>query len=147
MKELTYKFIIVGLMIFILALTGYAKDMPDWEDNYPDGCTSVTVGKLATSDGSVITSHTDDSHRTRSWIDIRSRTKHPAGSMASMLRRMPCDSLAMPAYMHKEVGRIPQVEETYGFINSAYPCMNEFQVGIGESTFGGGTSCSLTRDS
>jgi hypothetical protein len=27
---------------------------------YPDECTSITAGKLATSDGSVITSHTED---------------------------------------------------------------------------------------
>jgi dipeptidase len=34
-------------------------------------------------------------------------------------------------------GTIPQVRETYGYINTAYPCMNELQVAIGESTFGG----------
>jgi dipeptidase len=43
----------------------------------------------------------------------------------------------MPAYKHVPIGEIPQVSETYGFINTAYPCMNEYQLGIGESTFGG----------
>ena len=54
-----------------------------------------------------------------------------------MYRRLPCDSLAMPSYVHRQIGSIPQVEETAGYINTAYPCMNEYQVGIGESTFGG----------
>ena len=35
------------------------------------------------------------------------------------------------------VGEIPQVEYTHGFINTAYPCMNDRQLAIGESTFGG----------
>jgi dipeptidase len=34
-------------------------------------------------------------------------------------------------------GTIPQVPETYGHIYSIYPCMNEHQLAIGESTFGG----------
>ncbi len=32
---------------------------------------------------------------------------------------------------------IPQVKETYAFINTAYPVMNEYQLAIGETTFGG----------
>jgi dipeptidase len=52
-------------------------------------------------------------------------------------KRVSFDSLAMPAYKHIRIGEIPQVEFTYGYINTAYPCMNQYQVGIGESTFGG----------
>ncbi len=137
MKVLYIK--ILPIVMFVSAFFPYAngQDKPDWENNFPDGCTSITAGRLATSDSSVITSHTDDSHRTRSWIDIRPHRKHPRGSVTSMYKRIPFDSLEMPTNMHKEIGNIPQVAETYGFINSAYPCMNEFQVGIGESTFGG----------
>jgi len=36
-----------------------------------------------------------------------------------------------------EAGRIPQVEETYKFLNAAYPIMNENQLAIGETTTGG----------
>jgi dipeptidase len=43
----------------------------------------------------------------------------------------------MPSYAFVKTGEIPQVSNTYGFINSAYPCMNQYQLGIGESTFGG----------
>jgi dipeptidase len=35
------------------------------------------------------------------------------------------------------VGDIPQVPETYAYINAAYPIMNERQLAIGETTFGG----------
>ena len=43
----------------------------------------------------------------------------------------------MPAYAHQKVGEIPQVKETYGYINTAYPSLNTKQLAIGESTFGG----------
>jgi dipeptidase len=34
-------------------------------------------------------------------------------------------------------GEIPQAAETYAFVNTAYPCMNEKQLAIGETTIGG----------
>ncbi len=110
---------------------------PDWEGGYADGCTSITAGKLATSDGSVITSHTDDSHRTRSWMDVVPAEKHSKGSAVPMFKRVACDSFAMPTYSHIPIGAIPQVRETYQYLNTAYPSMNQYQLGIGESTFGG----------
>ncbi len=112
-------------------------DKSDWIAGYPDGCTSITVGKQATVDGSVITSHTDDSHKTRSWMNIIPHKKHKKNDKVTMFKRVSVDTLAMPAYGHKPIGEIPQVQETYGFINTAYPCMNEHQLAIGESTFGG----------
>ena len=35
-----------------------------------------------------------------------------------------------------ETGEIPQVAETYAFLNAAYPIMNEHQLAIGETTIG-----------
>lgn len=123
------------LSIPLLAIT--AQDKSDWEGIYPDGCTSITAGRLATVDGSVITSHTDDSHRTRSWIDIQPARKHKKGAKSIMYKRVASDSLVMPTYSHIPIGSIPQTVKTNAFINTAYPCMNEYQLGIGESTFGG----------
>jgi len=126
------------LLLLLLSLGAFAQvDKSDWEENVPDGCTSITAGKAATIDGSVITSHTDDSHRTRSWIDIVPQKKHEKGAVSHMYKRTSTDSLAMPTYHHEKIGEIPQAKETYGYINTAYPCMNQFQVAIGESTFGG----------
>ena len=112
-------------------------DKSDWVNNKPDGCTAITVGKKASADGSVMNSHTDDSHRTRSWMDIQPAKKYKKGDIAPMFKRTKDDEKAMPAYKHTKVGEIPQVESTFGFLNSAYPCMNTKQLGIGESTFGG----------
>lgn len=110
---------------------------PDWEDGFPEGCTTVTVGKLASYDGSVMTSHTDDSHRTRSEFDIVMAKKHNPGTMKTMYRREKDDTKKMPAYKHTPIGEIPEAESTFGFINTAYPCINSEQLAIGESTFGG----------
>ena len=135
MKKISYLVIImISLPMWLISQTA---DKSDWAGGYPEGCTSITAGKLATVDGSVITSHTDDSHRTRSWIDIVPSKKHKDGSTVSMYKRVKHDSLAMPAYGHQFIGDIPQVSETYGYINTAYPSLNIKQLGIGESTFGG----------
>ncbi|MFQ6092903.1 MAG: dipeptidase [bacterium] len=109
----------------------------DWVDGRPDGCTTITVGKKASTGGWVTTSHTCDSHRNRSWLNIVPAKEHPRGAMMTLLKRTNDDSLAMPAYKHVPIGEIPQVEQTYGYINTAYPCMNDHQLAIGESTFGG----------
>ena len=112
-------------------------DKTDWVDGFPDGCTSITCGKKATIDGSVITSHTDDSHRTRTSIFIQPAKDHPPGAMCDITKRVPCDTFAMPLYAYEKIGEIPQVAHTYGYVNSAYPCINQHQLAIGESTFGG----------
>jgi len=127
------------ILLGILTINGMDLNAqhPDWEGGYADGCTTITAGKSATADGSVITSHTDDSHRTRSWMDVIPAQTHPKGAATTMYKRMACDSFSMPTYSHIPIGEIPQVEETYQFLNTAYPSMNQHQLGIGESTFGG----------
>ncbi len=129
---------IIAIIFFISGITfGQTADKSDWKGGVPEGCTSVTVGKKASFDGSVMTSHTDDSHRTRSWMDIRPAKKNKAGSKMTMYKRVASDSLDMPTYAHKPIGEIPQIENTYQYINTAYASLNEHQLAIGESTFGG----------
>lgn len=132
MKQL---FILILAFSYVLIVN--SQDKSDWIAGFPDGCTSITAGKKATVDGSVITSHTDDSHRTRSWMNIVPAQKHKPGSTTKMYKREACDSFAMPTYKHTVIGEIPQIESTYSFVNTAYPCINEKQLAIGESTFGG----------
>jgi dipeptidase len=122
-------------------------DPPDWEGGFPDGCTTITVGKTASADGSVMTSHTCDSHRTRSWLTITPKADHKKGSMVTLVTRKPNDSLAMPTYKYEASCEIPQAEHTHGFINTAYPCMNDHQLAIGESTFGGRKSLQSEKGS
>lgn len=131
-------FVLLLIIIFTsLSFAQYSnRDKTDWEGGVPEGCTSITVGKDATSDGSVITSHTCDSHRTRGFFDIMPPKEH-SEDMMELVMRVPVDSFAMPTYGYVPSGKIPQVEKTYGYINTAYPAMNEHQLAIGESTFGG----------
>lgn len=137
------KLLISLLVLFFYSITFsqhlQTKDAtkPDWKNGIPEGCTTVTVGKLASFDGSVMTSHTDDSHRTRSEFNIVPPKKYPAGSKVMLYKRVPDNSKKMPAYKFEPTGEIPQVESTYGYINTAYPCLNTEQLAIGESTFGG----------
>ena len=128
------------VFLTVFALVGsisFSSDLPDWEGGRPDGCTTITVGKDASAGGWVSTSHTDDSHRTRCWFDKQPSKIYKKGEMLQLVTRTTDDSLAMPAYKKAPSGKIPQVEKTFGFINTAYPCMNEQQLAIGESTFGG----------
>jgi len=124
-------------IFLILSYSVWAQDKPDWEGGIPDGCTTITVGKNAMIDGSVVTSHTCDSHRTRGWLDITPPREFPAGSELTLVKRTTNDSLAMPTYKYIPTGKIPQVPKTHGYINTAYPCMNDKQLAVGESTFGG----------
>ncbi|MCK5856088.1 MAG: C69 family dipeptidase [Bacteroidales bacterium] len=124
-------------LLLALSLSTIAQDKTDWMGGVPEGCTSITVGKDATYDGSVMTSHTDDSHRTRSWMQMVAAKDWPAGSMTPMFLREQDNTKAMPIYKHTKIGEIPQVAHTYAFLNTAYPSMNEHQLAIGESTFGG----------
>lgn len=128
---------LILVSLILINTTIFAQDKSDWAGGFPEGCTSITVGKKASSDGSVMTSHTDDSHRTRSWMDITPPKDHKNGSVAPMYKRVKSDTFAMPIYQHDHIGDIPQVDHTHGFINTAYPCMNQYQLAIGESTFGG----------
>ncbi|MFW6202675.1 MAG: dipeptidase [Marinilabilia sp.] len=135
---------IVWSFLLLTAIPINAQESkPDLQNGEPEACTSITVGRSATFDGSVMTSHTDDSHRTRSWMNIVEEERHGRRDEVTMYKREKDDSGPMPAYKHTPVGKIPQVRETYGFINTAYPCMNTEQLAIGESTFGGRKSLQL----
>lgn len=129
------------LLSFLSIITGLlmaqTADKSDWKGGVPEGCTSITVGKTASFDGSVMTSHTDDSHRTRSWMDIKPAQKKNSEKEMKMYKRVASDSFDMPTYAHKEIGSIPAAKSTYQYVNTAYASMNEHQLAIGESTFGG----------
>jgi dipeptidase len=102
----------------------------------PDSCTSIQVGRLASEDGSVITCHTCDGNY-RTWLNIVPHQKHPAGSKnkvywGTLHTETPYDTRGKILK-----GEIPEVQETYAYLNTAYPCLNEKQLAIGETTIGG----------
>ncbi len=58
-------------------------------------------------------------------------------TMVTLYKRENDDTQKMPAYKNIPTGKIPQIDNTFGYINTAYPCINDQQVAIGETTFGG----------
>ena len=108
------------------------------QDNEYEGldCTSIAVGRLASDDGSVITSHTCDG-KSRTWATMEPAAKHPKGTMHPVYKwtrrtAFPGDTTGV-----RFAGEIPEARRTYAYLNTAYPSLNEKQVAIGETTFSG----------
>lgn len=104
----------------------------------PEGCTVIGAGRLATADGSVITSHSDCCSECRIQV-IPGRT-FPKGAMAPVHWGMVYfgaedDRHALPlGDFGKVIGEIPQVERTFTYFHTGYSQMNERQLAIAEST-------------
>ncbi|UCG29004.1 MAG: C69 family dipeptidase, partial [Bacteroidales bacterium] len=94
------------------------------------------VGKLASTDGSVITSHSCDGNY-RTWLNIVPHRKYDPGAMRKVYWGTMHTETAWDLRNLIEKGEIPQVEETYAYLNVCYPAMNEKQLAIGETTIGG----------
>jgi dipeptidase len=86
-------------------------------------CTNFIVGKKASKDGSVICSYSADSYGMFQGLVHRPAAKHAKGEM---LKIYDWDT-------NKYHGEIPEAEETWNVIGN----INEWQVTIGETTFGG----------
>ncbi len=86
-------------------------------------CTNFLVGKEASSDGSTIISYAADSYGMYGFLHYAPASDWPAGSM----REVKDWDTGRPQ------GSIPQVAHTYTVVGN----MNEHQVTIGETTWGG----------
>jgi len=86
-------------------------------------CTNLIVTKGASSDGSVMITYAADSHTRYGAIAFYPAADHKPGDMCEVYH-----------YENgKLLGSIPEVAHTYSVVQF----MNEFQVAIGETTFGG----------
>ncbi len=135
------RFISAAVTALLMSLPFAAYSQPE-KDIDPDGpgyaenCTSIMVGRLASTDGSVMTSHTCDG-RYRTWLEVvpamtfARDTVHPVywGTMQTE------EAWDMTNVTRK--GEIPEVKSTYAYLNTAYPCLNEKQLAIGETTIYG----------
>ncbi|MFO7721807.1 MAG: C69 family dipeptidase [Bacteroidales bacterium] len=104
--------------IFLMAFLAFIFQV---SDVHP--CTSYLVTKGASADGSTMISYAGDSHVRYGTLYFFPRATWPEGSMLTIYDR----SSGRP------LGQIPQPRETHQVIGF----MNEHQVSIGESTFGG----------
>ena len=128
--------IILLLSFFSLFSSAQVNYTIPGEPDFIGSCTSIMVGRLATTDGSVITSHSCDGPY-RTWVDIFPHTKYEKGAVHTVYtgtlnpRKTSYDMRNV-----RKTGEIPEVLETYAFLNTAYPCLNEKQLAIGETTIG-----------
>ena len=109
------KTLIIALVTIFSPLTFYLSSLY--------ACTNFIVGKKASADGSVICSYSADSYGMFQGLKHQPAAKHPKGTMRQVYD---WDT-------NKYGGEIPEAEETYNVIGN----INEWQVTIGETTFGG----------
>ena len=88
-----------------------------------DACTNFLFTKGATTDGSTMITYAADSHTLYGELYYRKAASYPAGTMFQVID---WDS-GTPLIM------IPQVAQTYSVVGN----MNEHQLAIGETTYGG----------
>ncbi len=88
-----------------------------------EACTNLIAGKAATTDGSVMTTYAADSHNLYGMLTHTPAADHKPGEMRKVTD---WDS-------GKPLGEIPQIPHTYNVVGN----INEHQVVIGESTWGG----------
>lgn len=124
---------ILSTTIVLLALTFGLFGQNDIEVG---SCTSITVGKDASTDGSTMTSHTCDSDF-RTWLTMEPSITYQKGEMEPVYKGKLHTDLPWDMRTVKESGKIPAPEKTYKFLNTAYPCMNEKQLAMGETTVEG----------
>lgn len=86
-------------------------------------CTNLIAGPKATADGSVFVTYAADSHNLYGMLTHTPAATHAPGEMRKVIE---WDT-------NKPLGEIPQPERTYNVVGN----INEHQVAIGESTWGG----------
>jgi dipeptidase len=119
------------LCLFLLFLAISGSEKSEAEYFLADSCTDILVGKDASVDGSVITSHTGCCPECR--VHVVPAQTFKKGARAPVYYGL--QDVRKPLHEYgKVIGHIPQVEKTSAYFHTGYPHMNEHQLAIGEST-------------
>jgi len=116
-----------------------------------DACTTIIAGKKATSDGSVMCTHSNDGGGTTDprlvkipAADFAAGATRPIYWATEDYPRHVGSDRGAAAYapvgsqkVSEPIGQIPQVQHTFAYFEQTYGSMNEHQVAIGESTCSG----------
>jgi len=105
---------VVGILVFVFLLSNV---------QLTNGCTNFLISKGATVDGSTMITYAADSHTLYGELYYQPAQDYPEGAMRDIYE---WDT-------GKYLGQIPQPAHTFSVIGN----MNEYQVAIGETTFGG----------
>jgi len=108
------KIFTLGILSILFLLTGYQTS---------NGCTNFLITRGASVDGSTMITYAADSHTLYGELYFQPAADHPAGAMRKIYE---WDT-------GKYLGEIPQPAHTYSVIGN----MNEFQLAISETTYGG----------
>lgn len=87
------------------------------------GCTNIIVTRGASADGSNMVTYAADSHTRYGYLELLPAAKYKAGAMREIYEYGP----------NRYLGRIPEALQTYNVVGN----INEHQLIIGESTWGG----------
>lgn len=152
MKHKTCIFLVIALTFigFVSNTTIFAQgcgcptsDEQSIEELALEACTVVLVGKKASVDGSVITTHTADcgvcdwSWRYVPPADHKPGSKRRIYSFSQFETSPPSKGYHWGDYEHKFNGlEIDQVPHTYGYLHGMFGYLNDNQVAFGESTIG-----------
>lgn len=104
----------IGILFIVFLLTGRPVS---------NGCTNFLITRGASADGSAMITYAADSHTLYGELYYQPAQDYPAGAMRDIYE---WDT-------GKFLGKIPQPAHTYSVIGN----MNEHQVAIGETTYGG----------
>jgi len=129
---------LILLLVFAPFLSDAQSTMSLASDGpgYPENCTSIMVGRLASTDGSVITSHTCDG-KYRTWLEVVPAKKYAKDTIHPVYHGTLTTEEAWDMSNVTRRGEIPEAASTYAFLSTAYPCLNEKQLAIGETTIYG----------
>ena len=131
----TKLFTIALIFLFsIQALTAFSQSPED--EMYRESCTSIMAGRKATDDGSVITAHTCDAYY-RTWLRFVPAQKFERDTTHKVYWGTMHTHTAWSMDKVELKGEIPEVKSTFAYLNTAYPCINEKQLAIGETTISG----------
>ena len=108
------KILLTGILITVFLIAG---------NHVSNGCTNFLVTRGASTDGSTMVTYAADSHTLYGELYFQPAQDHPEGALRDIYE---WDT-------GKFLGRIPQPAHTYSVVGN----MNEFQLAIGETTFGG----------
>jgi len=110
---------------------------------FPENCTVIMVGKNASVDGSVISTHTCDCGECDwTWryvpaADHKPDSKRKIYRIDQFKAFPPSVGLKWEKIKDDFTGlEIPEVSHTYGYMHGAFGYMNDNQVALGESTIG-----------
>ncbi|MFW6277351.1 MAG: dipeptidase [Prolixibacteraceae bacterium] len=108
------KNVVAGVLAILLLMVNY---------QISNGCTNFLVTKGASTDGSTFITYAADSHNLYGELYYQPAQDHEPGAMRDIYE---WDT-------GKYLGQIPQPKHTYSVVGN----MNEFQLAISETTFGG----------